>query len=111
VSIPIGIAYKESIEAARQVLLELTKNDERICREPAPVVVVTECAASSVNLELLIWIADESIERKIAYELLERAKNALDAAGIQIPFPHLQLFVEDTAALQSLSPDGMRRAG
>ena len=110
VSIPIGIAYKESIEEARRVLLKLLEHDGRICRDPAPTVVVTDCADSSVNLELRIWISDESFERMIRYEYLEKAKNAFDAAGIEIPFPHLQMFVEESPAIQALS-GGLRKAG
>jgi len=103
VRIPMGIAYKESIDAARKVMLGLVANDPRICKEPAPAVVVVECAASSVNLELRFWIMDESIEKVIAFEYTERIKNALDAAGIQIPFPHLQLFLEQTPAIRELA--------
>lgn len=98
VTVEIGIAYKESIDHARGVLLGLVAGDARICPEPAPVVVVKECADSSVNLMLRFWIEDESIEFLIRFEYIERAKNALDAAGIQIPFPHMQLFVEQLPA-------------
>ena len=109
VNIPIGIAYKESIDEARRVLLSLTKDDNRLMKEPAPEVVVKECADSSVNLLLRFWIADESIERKISYEYTEKAKNALDQAGIEIPFPHMQLFVESTPAVEALAGNGKAR--
>jgi small conductance mechanosensitive channel len=65
--------------------------------------VVAACADSSVNLLLQLWIRDESQERTIYYDYLERAKNALDAANIQIPFPHMQLFLEETPVLRSLA--------
>ncbi len=103
VNIPIGIAYKSSIDEARKVLLELTRGDSRLCTDPAAEVVVSECADSSVNLLLRFWIRDESIERVIGYEYLEKAKKALDAAGIEMPFPHLQLFVESTPAIVALA--------
>ena len=73
--------------------------------------IVTECAESSVNLKLRFWVEDEAIEKKIRYEYLERTKKAFDAAGIEIPFPHMQLFVEDTPAIHSLAANGMRKAG
>jgi small conductance mechanosensitive channel len=110
VSIPIGIAYKESIDEARKVLLNLTCGDERISREPAPEVVVSECAESSVNLLLRLWIHDESVQRRIVYEYTEKAKNALDSAGIEIPFPHMQLLVEQTPAILALAGTTGRRA-
>jgi small conductance mechanosensitive channel len=102
VRVPIGIAYRESIDRARQVLLPVMQNDERIKNDPEPCVVVTECAASSVNLELRFWIKEGSQMRAMYFEIMEKAKASLDAAGIQIPYPHLQLFVEDTPALSNL---------
>ena len=110
VRVDIGIAYKESIDAARQVLLGLFAGDPRICADPAPAVAVIECGASSVNLALFFWVIDESIQRAIRAEYLEKAKNAFDAGGIQIPFPHMQLFLEQTPAVESLSPAPLLRA-
>ena len=102
-AVPIGIAYKESIDAARKTMLATTQNDERISAEPAPHVVVASCGDSSVNLLLRFWITDESLERMIVFEYIEKCKKALDAAGIQIPFPHVQLLVEETPAIDKLS--------
>jgi small conductance mechanosensitive channel len=56
-----------------------------------------------VDLELRFWITDESIERQITLDYAEKVKKALDAAGIQIPFPHLQVFLEETPALKRLA--------
>lgn len=105
VNVPVSIAYKESIDAARGALLEVVNRDARILQSPAPEVVVAECAPSSVNLVLRFWISDESIERRITYEYNETAKKALDAAGIEIPFPHVQLMLEQTPALKALLGD------
>ena len=110
VSVPIGIAYKESIDKAREILLGLTRADDRLCGDPAPEVVVEQCGDSSVNLLLRFWIRDESVERRIRYEYTEKAKKALDAAGIEIPFPHMQLFLENTPAIATLGGAGSPRA-
>jgi small conductance mechanosensitive channel len=103
VSIRIGIAYKSSIDEARSTLLGLISSDSRICAEPPPQVVVNECGDSSVDLLFRFWIRDEAIERSIRYEYLEKAKKAFDAQGIEIPFPHVQLFVENTPAIDSIA--------
>ncbi len=108
VNVPIGIAYKESIDDARAALLALTRDDPRIRTAPAPQVIVKSCGESSVDLVLRFWIEDEAIEWSIGHEFMEKAKKALDAAGIQIPFPHMQLFLEQTPAVASLAD---RRAG
>jgi small conductance mechanosensitive channel len=113
VRVDIGIAYKESIQAAREVLLGILKGDDRIDTEHEPSVGVVSCSASSVDLALCFWVKDEGLERKMKGEYLEKAKNALDAAGIQIPFPHMQVFVEQTPAIEQLAtaPMQLRRAG
>jgi small conductance mechanosensitive channel len=107
VNIPIGIAYKCSIDDARRTLLALVKDDARIVKDPAPEVIVKDLGESSVNLVLRFWISDESIERRIGYEYTEKAKKAFDAANIEIPFPHMQLFLEQTPALSNL----LKKAG
>jgi small conductance mechanosensitive channel len=100
-NVPIGIAYKESIDKARFVLLGCCEGDSRIAKDPPPTVAVQECAASSVNLLLRFWITDQSIELKMINEYQEKAKKALDAAGIEIPFPHVQLLVEQPAPIEA----------
>jgi small conductance mechanosensitive channel len=109
VNIAIGIAYKESIDKARQTLLAITKGDDRLANSPPPEVIVSECADSAVNLLLRFWITDEELQHRIRYEYLEKAKNALDEAGIEIPFPHVQLFVENTPAMTAIAGNGKPR--
>ena len=93
--IGVGIAYKEYIPSAQKVLLDIVKDDDRILGKPAPEVVVTEIADSSINLDLMVWIKDSSQERPIGYDLRQKVKLALDEAKIQIPFPHRQIFIDD----------------
>ncbi len=95
VVVPVGIAYKESIDAARAVLLEAVGGIDGVLREPAPTVVAAELADSSVNLAVRVWIAHAADEVPVRFRVVEAAKVALDRAGIEIPFPHLQLFVDD----------------
>lgn len=94
VNVPLGIAYKEHIPKAREVLLEALQSLEGILTSPAPDVVVEGLGGSSVNLSVRVWIDDMSMERLTLHRTLEACKLALDGAGIQIPYPHLQLFVE-----------------
>jgi small conductance mechanosensitive channel len=103
VSVPIGISYKASIDEARRTLLKVCDGDRRIVSHPAPEVVVDNCGESSVNLALRFWISDESAERTIRHEYSERAKRALDEAKIEIPFPHVQLLLEQTPAVEALA--------
>ncbi|HSE67583.1 MAG TPA: mechanosensitive ion channel family protein [Gemmatimonadales bacterium] len=98
VNVPVGIAYKESVAEARKALLDGVAKVEGVLKEPAPDVVAESLGGSSVNLLVRVWIDDIALERPIFFRVLEASKAALDAAGIEIPFPHLQLFVEDIRA-------------
>ena len=100
--VPIGIAYKESIQAAREVMLGTIKGDERILDTPEPAVIVTGLGDSSINLELRFWTQDPLMKFSLQWEYTERCKRALDEAGIQIPFPHRQIFLERSDGLMEL---------
>lgn len=95
VEVPVGIAYKEHIPKAREVLLARIGGLEGIRSRPAPDVVVMELGGSSVNLMVRVWIDDAGEQPAVFCRVMEESKLALDAAGIQIPYPHLQLFVDD----------------
>ncbi|HVT91057.1 MAG TPA: mechanosensitive ion channel family protein [Tepidisphaeraceae bacterium] len=106
INVAVGIAYKASIDDARKALVDLTKDDSRLLKSPSPEVIVKDLGESSVNLVLRFWIEDESLAHRIVYEYTEKAKKALDAAGIEIPFPHMQLFIENTPAVAALAGNG-----
>jgi len=94
VDVPIGIAYKENILAARDVVLAAVREIEGVSSEPPPDLVVTELGNSSVNMNVRVWIDDASREQPVYYRAMEASKLALDRAGIEIPYHHLQLFIE-----------------
>lgn len=95
IEVPIGIAYKEYIPEARKVILEKVKTLEGVLPQPAPDVVVKQLGSSSVDLIIRVWIEDARHEMPVFYKVMEASKLALDAAGIQIPYHHLQLFIEN----------------
>lgn len=105
INVPIGIAYKEKISEARAVLLPVIRAVPGVLETPPADVVTWSLGDSSVNLQARAWIADASMERPTQFAILEACKVALDEAGIEIPFPHLQLFVENVSepALRGLA--------
>jgi len=95
IDIPIGIAYKEDIGRAREVLLEAVRALPDVMATPPPDVVVESLGDSSVNLLVRAWLETAEGLQRATSAVVEASKVALDAAGIQIPFPHLQLFIDD----------------
>lgn len=103
IKVPIGIAYKEDMQQARGIMLETIKGDDRILLDPAPNVIVTDLGESSVNMQLRFWTEDPLLKFNFMWEYTEKCKQAMDQAGIEIPFPHMQLFLEKTEGLQLLA--------
>lgn len=95
VDVPVGIAYKEDIETARKALLDSLDQVDTVLDSPEPDVIVSALGGSSVDLKLRVWIADANRQRATYYKVTEVAKEALDKADIEIPFPHLQLHVDE----------------
>ena len=100
IDIPFGIAYKEFPDEAREALLPLFEGDDRVLSDPAPSVVVTEMADSSVNLSLRFYTRDPSQEVPLQWAYTEKVRERLREADIEIPFPHRQLFLDEAKALQ-----------
>ena len=83
----IGIAYKENIDGAISVIeKEIRKSLPFVLTIPSPEFRVNALADSSVNIEILVWHPRDDWDQ-VGPKLLKVAKNALDHAGIEIPFP------------------------
>lgn len=85
-AITIGISYNSNIKVAKDTLMNLLEEQEDILEDPAPAVVVTELADSSVNLSVRFWAKNDDFWDRHWYTI-EEAKTRLEAAGISIPFP------------------------
>ena len=88
ITLNIGVDYSTNIDKAKNVILNIVKNDNRILEEPNPVVFLTAFNDSSLNLSLrcyvqnlMYWDILFSLNEKI---LLEFRKN-----DINIPFNRL----------------------
>ncbi len=101
VDVPFGIAYKEDIDRTREVVSALVQGDDRLADDHPPQVVVTELNSSSVDMQLRFWARDPNDEKPLCLDYLERVRKALGEADIEIPFPHLQLFIDEAKAFEN----------
>ena len=94
----VGIGYGDDIEKARAAIVAVLEGIQGIAKEPGPWVYVTELAPSSVNLTAYYWTDDAQREvLRVADRVATGVKNALDAAGVDMPFPHqVVLFHDET---------------
>ena len=96
VKLTFGIDYNASIDAAREIILNIGKECPYILDDPAQGVVVAELADSAVNLVTRPFCKSENYWDTYFY-MNEHVKKAFDKEGIGIPYPQLDLHVKDKA--------------
>ena len=87
-----GIGYEDDIDKARQVIEDIIKADERVLKDPSPMVAVSELADSSVNFTARAWTAAGDYW-SFYFDTTEKVKKQMDAEGISIPFPQRDIHV------------------
>jgi small conductance mechanosensitive channel len=83
----IGVGYGDNLNTARSALISAASANEKVLQDPAPWAGVTALLDSSVEMTLQAWTLSEDYWQARA-DVLQAAKEALDAADIEIPFPH-----------------------
>ncbi len=86
VDLTVGISYDANIQQARDVILKVMRDNPKVMDSPAPSVSVSELADSSVNLAVRPYSTVANYW-DVYFGVTEDVKNALDAAGIEIPYP------------------------
>jgi small conductance mechanosensitive channel len=84
----IGVGYDEDIKKTKEVLMKVLTSHPKVLSEPLPTVNVSELADSSMNFAVRPWSTVEDYWT-VYYEVMENCKEALDAAEIEIPYPHV----------------------
>lgn len=86
IDLVIGIGYDDDIKAAKELLDQIIDNEPRVLEDPAPVIMVSELGASSVDLAVRPWV-NSADYWNVRSDLLENIKTEFDAKGISIPYP------------------------
>jgi len=99
----VGIGYPDSIEEARRVIHGVLTQTDGVLKDPAPWVYVSELAGSSVNLTVYFWVESQQANALSASDrAMTGIKLALDEAGIDMPYPHTVLLLEQQPAGPSI---------
>lgn len=87
VDLNIGVDYGSDIKHVKDVLMEVMTNHPKVLNEPAPIVNMHELGDSSINFVVRPW-ATPTDYWDVYFGVMEQGKEALDKAGIEIPYPH-----------------------
>ena len=88
-----GVGYNDDIDKVKGILEGIIAADERVLADPEPMVAVSELAGSSVNFLVRVWTKAEDTW-PLHWELFETVKKALDAEGISIPYPQMDVHLD-----------------
>lgn len=88
--VQVGISYGADLKRAKEVLLSLLEENEKVLKEREYRVFVEELAESAVVLNMRCYFAQEVFwEEK--WRMTEEAKLALDKAGVEIAYPQMDV--------------------
>ena len=101
--VPVGIAYDCNMKLAQQLMLQAAGNCNRVLKEPAPSVWMSEYGDSSVNFVIHCWITDPEMGvGNVRSDVLNKLWDLFQEHGIEIPFPQRDLNLRDNEQFQQL---------
>lgn len=85
-----GIGYDDDLKLAKATLEEIINADERVLKDPATFVAVSELADSSVNFVVRAWVKSADYWG-VYFDTLEKVKLTFDERKITIPYPQMDI--------------------
>ena len=90
VDLSIGVSYNADIKKSKEILLKVMNENPDVLETPPAFVGVSELADSSVNLVVRPYTTPEKYW-DVYFNIYESAKEALDNASIEIPYPQVDI--------------------
>lgn len=101
--IDMSISYGSDINLAKQIMREEimkhpllidARTEEQLANnDPQVPVRVISLGESSVNIRAWAWVASQQDSAALGWDMLEILKNKFEAAGLEIPFPHRTIYM------------------
>lgn len=101
----ISVGYRDNLNLAKEALAGAAAANDKVLPDPAPWAGVTDLLDSAVEMTLTAWTKSDDYWQTRA-DVFQAAKEALDKAGIEIPFPHQVAVPYDDAAGVSAAAEG-----
>ncbi len=92
--ISFPIRYEDDVDKAKAIIRECLEEDERVLKDPAPVVVVGSLGEYALNITVRPWTKSGDLW-PVTWDLQEKVLKALDAAGFETPYPQRSVHLYD----------------
>ncbi len=89
-----GIGYEDDIEKAKGIIEEIIKSESRILNTPEYLIAVGELADSSVNIYVRPWVSTSNYW-SVKFDFIEKIKLEFDKNGISIPYPQMDVHIDN----------------
>ncbi len=96
IELTFSASYDSPIDRVKEAVLAMVAAEPLALDDPAPVVGVASYGASAINYNLWVWCAGADYWDAF-YAVNEGIKKALDAAGLEMTYDHLNVHVIDQA--------------
>lgn len=89
-----GIAYGSDFNTARNLILEIIKNDSLVLTDPQPLVRMSAHNESSISIDVRVWVKNDDYQ-DVKYNIIEAVKDSFDKNNVEIPFNQLEIHVTE----------------
>jgi small conductance mechanosensitive channel len=93
----VGVSYDDDLELAVRTIRRVLDSDDRVLKDPEPVVAISELGDSSVNIVVRPWCTKEDYWN-LRFDMIRALKEQLEGAGCSIPYPQRDLHVHQVGA-------------
>ena len=90
-----SIGYEDDFQQAKAIIAQTVERHPSALADPAPVIRMAQHGASSIDLTCRVWV-DNSDYWNLKFDLLEQVKQAFDQAGINIPYPQMDVHLKQS---------------
>lgn len=93
VDITFSASYDAPIEKVQEAILHMISEQKKAYHQPEPTVLVKNYGDSAIEYTMRVWCHRDDYW-DLYFELLGQIKPALDAAGIEMTYPHLNVHIQ-----------------
>lgn len=92
VDVPVSVSYKTDIKLAKEILMQVLEEETEVLKEKERIVYVDSLGDSGIQMNVRCWV-NTDVFWPAKFRITENIKYALDAAGIEIPYPQMDVHI------------------
>lgn len=95
-TVSVGVAYGSATDKVRELLLKAALHDDRILKQPEPVVLFTNFGDNALSFELIFWVRvrNQLSKRKIESDIRLNVDKLFREADITISYPQRDVHLD-----------------